>query len=80
MMGLIWSTWTEPIRALTFTTFTYNLLVMLFYIAYAFISLATAIAVYDGGRYSRNELIASAITGAAWPLLLTVRVITKLLN
>ena len=54
---------------------------MLFYIAYAFISLATAIAVYDGNdRYSRNELIASAITGAMWPLLLTVRVIAKLLK
>lgn len=57
---------------------------MLFYIAYAFISLATAIAVYDDDRHlnqvPRNELIASAIAGAAWPLLLTVRVIAKLLN
>ena len=53
---------------------------MLFYIAYAFIALATAIAVYDGTAPSRNELIASAIAGAAWPLLFTVRIIAKILN
>ena len=54
---------------------------MLFYIAYAFIALATAIVVYDDERYPRQaELIASAIAGAVWPLLLTVRVIAKLLN
>ena len=53
---------------------------MIFYIAYAFIALATAIAVYDVTDHSRNELIASAATGAAWPLLFTVRIIAKILK
>ena len=54
---------------------------MLFYIAaYAFVALATTVAVYDGTAPSRNELIASAITGAAWPLLFTVKIISKILK
>jgi hypothetical protein len=54
---------------------------MLFYIAYAFVALATTIVVYDPNSFPvRNELIASMFTGAVWPLLLTVRVIAKLLN
>ena len=55
--------------------------IMIFYIAaYAFIALATTIAVYDFTAPSRNELIASAITGAAWPLLFTVKIISKILK
>ena len=53
---------------------------MLFYIAYAFIALATTIAVYDVTAPSLIELIASAITGAAWPLLFTVKIIVKTLR
>jgi len=54
---------------------------MIFYIAYAFIALATAIAVFeDTPSNRRNELIASAISGAAWPLLFTVRIIAKILK
>ena len=54
---------------------------MIFYIAYAFIALATAIAVFEDTPFNRrNELIASAITGAMWPLLFTVKVISKILK
>ena len=53
---------------------------MIFYIAYAFVALATAIAIYDVTAPSRNELIASAITGASWPLLFTVKIISKILK
>ena len=54
---------------------------MLFYIAYAFIALATTVAVYKKDDSNPNgELIASVIAGAAWPLLFTVRVISKILN
>ena len=54
---------------------------MLFYIAYAFIAVATAYAVYDGTAPNpRAEQIASFIAGATWPLLFTVRIIGKILN
>jgi hypothetical protein len=54
---------------------------MLFYIAYAFIALATAIVVHDDTPFNRrNELIASAIAGTAWPLLFTVKIISKILH
>jgi hypothetical protein len=53
---------------------------MIFYIAYAFVALATTVAVYDGTAPSRNELIASAVTGAWWPLLFTVKIIYKILK
>ena len=55
--------------------------IMIFYIAYAFIALATAIVIYGDDPFNRrNELIASAISGAAWPLLFTVKIISKILN
>jgi hypothetical protein len=54
---------------------------MIFYIAYAFVALATAIVVHDDTPFNRrNELIASAIAGTAWPLLFTVKVISKILK
>jgi hypothetical protein len=54
---------------------------MIFYIAYAFIALTTAIVVYDDTAFNRRiELIASAVTGATWPLLFTVKIISKILN
>ena len=54
---------------------------MIFYIAYAFIALATTVAVYDDTAFNRrNELIASAVTGAWWPLLFTVKIIYKILK
>ena len=54
---------------------------MIFYVAYAFIALATAIAVHNDNNSNRSaELIASVIAGAAWPLLFTVRIIVKVLN
>ena len=55
---------------------------MLFYIAaYAFIALATTIAVHNDNNPNRSvELIASAIAGATWPLLFTVRIIVKILS
>jgi hypothetical protein len=55
---------------------------MIIYIgAYVFIALATTIAVFDNDSFPRrSELIASVITGAMWPLLLTVRVIMKLVK
>jgi hypothetical protein len=55
---------------------------MLFYIAaYVFIALATTIAVYNDDNPRRGiELIASAIAGALWPLLFTVRIIVKTLR
>ena len=55
---------------------------MLFYIAaYAFVALATTIAVHNDDNPNRSaELIASVIAGALWPLLFTVRIIGKILN
>jgi hypothetical protein len=54
---------------------------MIFYIAYAFIALTTAIVVYDDTAFNRRiELIASAVTGATWPLLFTVKIISKILH
>jgi hypothetical protein len=55
---------------------------MIIYIgAYVFIALATTIAVFDYDSFPRrSELTASVITGAMWPLLLTVRVIMKLVK
>ena len=55
---------------------------MIFYIAaYAFIAIATAIAVYDDNSYPvRNKLIGSAVAGAMWPLVLTVQIIVKLVK
>jgi hypothetical protein len=54
---------------------------MLFYIAYALIALATAIVVHeDTPSNRRNVLIASAILGATWPLLFTVKIISKILK
>ena len=54
----------------------------LYITAYAFIAIATMIATYDGNSSfpHRNELIASAISGALWPLLITVRIIAKLIK
>jgi hypothetical protein len=55
---------------------------MIFYIAaYAFVALATAIAIHDDFNPDRSrELIASAVAGALWPLLFTVRIIVKILG
>jgi hypothetical protein len=50
---------------------------MLIYIGiYLFIALATFISVIH--EYTLNELIACAITSAAWPLYFAVRLIRKL--
>ena len=54
---------------------------MIFYIAaYAFVALATAIAIFDHDNYRvRFELFSSAAIGAMWPMLFAVRIITKLI-
>ena len=54
---------------------------MLFYIAYAFIALATTVAVYKKDDSNpTGELIASVVAGALWPLVFTTRIIGKILN
>jgi hypothetical protein len=54
---------------------------MIFYLAYAFISLATAIAVSGSGAFHRSPgLIGYALIGASWPLLFTVRIIHKIID
>jgi hypothetical protein len=55
---------------------------MIFYIAaYTFVAIATTIVVYDPNGFPvRNELIASMFTGAMWPLIFAVRIISKLIK
>jgi hypothetical protein len=52
---------------------------MTFAIVYVFIAVCTSIAVVKA-PYDDSEIIASGLAGLVWPLLFTVRIISKIFS